>query len=113
LGNLVHLKEDEIIDLGPLEDPITLRRFPKKMVGDCVACGKRDTDSPKAHRLSIEFPEVYIALCPEHEGELLEALLKNYLRRKAKGSKVGFHAPLVKPEPAELEEDEDLEFEED
>lgn len=90
-------------------EPIFLRRFPKLTTGDCVGCGKLDASPEKALRLSIEFRECYIALCPKHEGELLEALLKNYVRRRQKKGKAGFCGPLNKPTEQELKEAEEEE----
>jgi hypothetical protein len=92
-------------------EPILLRRFPKHAIGACMGCGEADSAGDKAIRLSIEFTDCYLSLCPQHEGELLEALLKNYLRRKGKNSKEGYLGPLEKPSEQELaEEEEELEF---
>ena len=95
--------------ISELED-ISLRRLSFKHSGNCVQCGYLDKDThPKVSRLTINFTDCYISLCPIHEGELLQVLLNNYLRRHTKGSKQGYTGPLSKASPEEDQEAEDFE----
>ena len=93
----------------PLElEAISLKRLPFASSGICIHCSRNDEDAgPSEPRLVIEFTESYIALCPAHEGELLQVLLNNYLRRKARKAKQGFKGLLKHEAEAEGEDFED------
>lgn len=52
--------------------------------------------------LVVNCKNLNLYLCPFHEGQLLEKLLTNYIKRKKRGSKVGFIAGISKESLADV-----------
>lgn len=68
-------------------------RAPFSEVGDCDACSSEAAHTPKTLMLVLEFPSLYLTLCPMHEAELLSKLLRNYLKRVQKKKRGLFPIP--------------------
>lgn len=75
--------------------PIALSRDPQKVSGECDNC-INDLWSQNTLFLTIELTGGIITLCPKCEGELLQALLANYVKRMKKKQGAGFRGPLRK-----------------
>lgn len=78
-------------------EDISLTRTNGKVVGGiCNACsGRKVLDSESI--LIIDCDSGELKLCKEHEGYLIEKLINNYIKRRARGSIIGFIDDLVKP----------------
>lgn len=50
--------------------------------------------------LQIESANSFYTLCPFHEGMLLEKMLTNYLKRRARKSHAGYVGELTKETPS-------------
>jgi len=66
---------------------------------ECDSCGPKP---PRSVLLDVTMDKNWVTLCPECEGELLRKLLRNYLKRRSKGSKVGFTDDIPKEEEQEI-----------
>lgn len=85
-----------IVIKGDILGGITFRRATGREFPTCEACPDSREFSEKTSMLLIDMEQTNITLCPFHEGMLLEKLLTNYLKRKARDSKAGFVGTLNK-----------------
>lgn len=87
------------MELREITEGFTLERVSAEKAGNCDACEQKSGRVlGKAPLLVINHPMTYMCYCPLHEGELLQKLLSNYIKRIRRDSKVGFIGPLVKEE---------------
>lgn len=84
------------VDADPHGD-FTFTRSNGKILGNkCHACAKRKLmDNEDA--LLIDMEDAVFCLCRYHEGLLLERLITNYLKRRARGRSIGFLEGIPKP----------------
>lgn len=85
------------IDKDSIGEISLLRSTGKILGGLCHACKMAHTISEKEMGLVIDMDSLNVVLCSFHEGQLLEKLLTNYLKRKRRPHTVGFIGPLLKP----------------
>lgn len=77
---------------------IKLLRSTGKILGNlCHACKMVRTIKDADFGLVIDMDSLNVVLCSYHEGELIERLLTNYLKRISRKNTVGFVGPIPKP----------------
>ena len=98
--------EEEEEDEG-YEECLEITRNIRKHTRECDACSSEQDSSAYDMMLQVDLAECAITLCGHHEEQLLQKLLANYIKRKAKGKKSFF---LKKSETlAEIKEIEEQE----